>query len=480
MMARTLWNDAYEGIEESRNLSSTIAQYAPLFCIQIATSLLSVFATIVVVRISVPKLDSTYQRYIFMLNIALLVNSIFFGLHPLLTPKDDPGAYWAIGNSGTCTTVGFFLIFGSLMVSMYHTAISFYFYFSVQTIQGFNRRKSKKKKDTNSERQLKTTLRSDNSASDNSSAESSIESADAGGFGSKAEIIANIVCLVVPAVFAGTAATLESIEFNPNVDLCTTYGSNSPVKDTTWQVMNNIFRWTLLLSGTITLLITIVVRIQVGSFRKKNEEDVGAVTNDNNQTSNVSGSSLGDGGANNFEKQVMVQKLNAISAQCLFYTVSYVSSYFWYTVLIFISGNDDSNDGLLYTFQTMTVIFYPLLGAFNCAIYVRPRVQMLQIMYPEDSYIVVLRVAMSKAGDPEEIEEVRAKIYGDDYCAPEDDANTNERSDGLGGGKNSAPQDSNPPIRVLEFNQSFRVNATGGSTTVDGEEEPSVSDISDL
>ena len=43
---------------------------------------------------------------------------------------------------------------------------------------------------------------------------------------------------------------------------------------------------------------------------------------------------------------------------------------------------------------------------------------MLTVMYPEDSALVVFRVSMSKAGDPEEIEEVRERIYGDAYEMP--------------------------------------------------------------
>ena len=43
---------------------------------------------------------------------------------------------------------------------------------------------------------------------------------------------------------------------------------------------------------------------------------------------------------------------------------------------------------------------------------------MLQIMYPDDPYIVVLRVGMSTAGDADEIEQIRVKVFGDNYVAP--------------------------------------------------------------
>lgn len=467
---------------QTRKLSSSLSKYAPLFCLQIVTSLLSVFATIVVVRISVPKLDSTYQRYIFMLNMALLVNSIFLGLHPLLAPKEDDGAYWAIGNSGTCTSVGFFLIFGSIMVSMYHTAVAFYFYFSVETIhRNYNSKSKKKVKKKNSDRRVATTSQSESSSlSGESSAESSASSSTKGTIGSKAEIMANMVCLFFPALFAGAAATSGSLGFDPSVDLCTIYGSFRGFDDTTWLVMRSIFRYSLLISGVLTFVLTVVVRFRVGFFRKKQYDDDSA-TSDNNKNSNASSSSMGDpdGNAGDFERQIIGQKLNAISAQCLFYAVSYVSSYVWFIALAFMSAGDgDDGNGPLYVFQTMTVIFYPLLGVFNCAIYVRPRVQMLQIMYPEDSYITVLRVAMSKAGDPEEIEEVRAKIYGSDYYGPEDDDEASGVSGGSGNDDEFPPPDSDIPTSVH-----FGLDATGegkSSGASDSKNDDSVSQISDI
>lgn len=497
-MTNTLGNSFYEGIEgdydafQTRNLSSSFSKYAPLFCLQVATSVLSVFATIVVVRISVPKLDSTYQRYIFMLNIALMVNSIFLALHPLLAPGDSEGAYWAIGNSGTCTTVGFFLIFGSLMVSMYHTAIAFYFYFSVENIQGnYNSRskkKDKKKNGENSNRRLAPTSRSESSSDSNgsSSDESSADSSTLGTMGSKSEVFANMACLIFPAILAGTAATLESFEFNPNVDLCTLYGPSGPKdKNTIWLIMLNIFRWSLVVSGGSTLLITIIVRFRVRFFQKKDYDDdaCGGTTDNNNKNSNASGSSLGDpdGVADDFERQIIGQKLSAISAQCLFYTVSYVCSYIWFIVLTFISANDDrkGDGGLLFIFHTTTVVFYPLLGVFNCAIYVRPRVQMLQIMYPEDSQLAILRVAMSKAGDPEEIEEVRAKIYGSDYYAPEEENSQNSARRGDAGGDDSPSPDLNIPI-VVQFDQSTPAKGDSSDFHTKDDKDESVSQISDL
>jgi len=93
-----------------------------------------------------------------------------------------------------------------------------------------------------------------------------------------------------------------------------------------------------------------------------------------------------------------------------------LASFVWFIALIFIPAN---NENLLYAFQLLTALFYPMLGVLNCIIYIRPRVQMLQIMYPQDPFVVVLRVAMSKAGDPDAIEVIREKIYGSEYSGSE-------------------------------------------------------------
>ena len=83
-------------------------------------------------RIATPKLGSTYQRFLFMLSTAIIINSIFLFLHPLLVPTGTTMAAWGMGNDQTCSMVGFFLVFGSLMVSMYHNSLALYFYFSIQ------------------------------------------------------------------------------------------------------------------------------------------------------------------------------------------------------------------------------------------------------------------------------------------------------------------------------------------------------------
>jgi hypothetical protein len=107
------------------------------------------------------------------------------------------------------------------------------------------------------------------------------------------------------------------------------------------------------------------------------------------------------------------QRLSAVKVQSLLYTLSYLNSFVWLVVAMAFPSTGGGNT--YYAFQFLAFFFYPLQGVLNCFIYIRPRFQMLGVMYPNDSSLVVLRVALSKAGDPEEIENIRAYIYGDDY-----------------------------------------------------------------
>eukprot|EP00536_Pseudo-nitzschia_multiseries_P000965 jgi/Psemu1/2177/gm1.2177_g len=404
---------ARELLEESPS-SPSLSFYASLFCLQVVTSLVSMFASIVVVRISSPKLDTAYQRIVFLLNIALVINSIFLGLHPLLVDNSGShSAYWAIGNSTTCSILGFFLTFGSLAVSMYHTALAFYFYFSIQTIYDEHKNQNNNNNDDDD---------NDNSGKKDTESVSS-ETSSEEKFCPGSEIMENVVCLLVPVVIAGVAACLNSFGYDPSIGFCTFHGSSNTNRDgdTSWRVPRNVFRWTLVASGAITVLVTLIIRLRVAAHQTKqcnNAENSGDIGR-NKKNSNRSESSVTDPDADldREERIIIGQKLRAISAQSMFYTVSYLSSYFWFITLAFLSATDGAskNVKLVYAFQLMTVIFYPLLGVFNCVIYVRPRVQMLRIMYPEDSFAVALRVCVSKAGDREEIEKVRAKIYGGNY-----------------------------------------------------------------
>ncbi|VEU35767.1 unnamed protein product [Pseudo-nitzschia multistriata] len=401
---------------ESQESSGPQSRDAPLPYLLLTTSLMSIFASIVVVRISSAKLESAYQRIVFMLNIALVMNSIFLGMHPFLVDRNS--GYSPAGTPASCTAMGFFLVFGSLAVSLYHTVAALYFYFSVLSIS----------------REYKQLVAdaADKDGETPSPEKPSMEEKYCPG----AEIAGNSLCLVLPLVISGAAISSGSFGYDPRVGLCTVYGAGY-FGDLSWYFVRDIYRWTLVASGALTILVTLIIRIHVLIFEKK-ECSSGGDDDDAGDDKSHGGSSMTDPdeAEDEEEKEITRQKLKTISAQCLFYTTSYLSSYIWFVTLLFLSKGSGVplNEDLIYAFKVMTVIFYPLLGVFNCAIYVRPRLQTLRIMYPQDSVTVSMRVAMSKAGDPEEIEEVRAKIYGDDYSRARESRDGTPADEDLEGG----------------------------------------------
>jgi hypothetical protein len=235
-------------------------------------------------------------------------------------------------------------------------------------------------------------------------------------------MIVNMSCWFFPVIIAGIGATFDCFRYEPNLDMCLLYDDSftnyygGDADETTWiRAINNIFRWTLVICAAVIILITVKIFIQVRVFHKRNNN--GGSTTEQQRKDDSLVDDPDAVAADAQEKELIGQKLTAISVQCLLYMLSYLISFIWFIVLVFIPTTNNIN--VLYAFQLLTAIFYPLLGVFNCIIYVRPRVQMLQIMYPQDSFIIVLRVAISKAGDPDEIEVIRAKLYGREYSRPE-------------------------------------------------------------
>lgn len=340
-----------------------LPKYIPLVVLQVITSFASMVTSIVILRIASPKLQSTYQRYLYSLSIAVILNALFLLLHHFLVPSESSGADWASGNDATCTTVGFFLVFGSLMASLYSNMLALYFYFSIQTNDGTKQRPHE----------------------------------DVIGW---PERLAHCFCWMVPAALGGAGVGLEGYQYDPALNMCTltSSGSNNSV-----EILRHVFQWALVGSAAVSIVVTLIIQWQVRGTLKKMQ----AMTEREDQ----------DLDPDTDEQQLQLgQKLAAVSTQCLLYTLAYLASFVWFVVLVFLPTNMSN---LLYAFQVITATLYPLQGVFNCIIYVRPRVQMLNIMYPQDPHLVILRVAMSKAGDPEEIERIRAELYGSEYSGSE-------------------------------------------------------------
>jgi hypothetical protein len=111
--------------DESRLPLST-GKYAALVCAMTVSSFFSILGSTAILRIAHLKLSSAYQRFLFMLSISDILNSAFLLLHQYLVPKDE--AYpWAAGNDKTCSMVGFFFHFGSLLISLYSCMLAIAF-----------------------------------------------------------------------------------------------------------------------------------------------------------------------------------------------------------------------------------------------------------------------------------------------------------------------------------------------------------------
>jgi hypothetical protein len=339
-------------------------KYGSLVIAMMLSSLVSTIASTAVVRISFLKLRSTYQRFLFMLALANTFNSIILIWHPLSIPS-DPDYPWAIGNKGSCSTMGFFFLFGSLSVSLYSSCLSVYFFVSMGSDQKYKMPE------------------------------------DVIG---PTEFLTHIFCWLCPLSMASTAVGTNSINIDTKSDLCI---PQQPCEDLissncvegvftgesitrASEVIMITYQAILVLATIVGLLATLLVYFRAKTYCRI----------------------IGDGSVNEGHNQ----RLTAVSTQSILYTLAYLNSFIWVFVVWGVPRDADEN--VYFSFQFLFYFLYPLQGLIICLVYIRPRYQMLKVMYPEDSGIVVLRVSLSTAGDPDEIEEVRATIFGEEYVPP--------------------------------------------------------------
>eukprot|EP00529_Nitzschia_sp_RCC80_P001633 CAMPEP_0113498890 /NCGR_PEP_ID=MMETSP0014_2-20120614/31439_1 /TAXON_ID=2857 /ORGANISM="Nitzschia sp." /LENGTH=552 /DNA_ID=CAMNT_0000392995 /DNA_START=353 /DNA_END=2011 /DNA_ORIENTATION=+ /assembly_acc=CAM_ASM_000159 len=366
------------------------SKYVPLVVIQVLVATISFVSSIVVIRISGGKLQSVYQRNVFTLTVSIVLVAITLILQPFLVPPPpqsssqsslSPSYYWSSGSDGSCTAVGFLLIFSTLCLGFYSIMLALYFYFSIQADRP--KRSRSNSSNTTIEKQPENVI----------------------GW---PERMGHVICWVIPIALAATGIGLDQYRLDTSINMCILV-EGEPLRE--------IYQWMLFGTVVISIAVSVIIQFQVRDALNKI-----AASKSDNRRNNTSNDNDDDDNNNNVEteevQEMIKQKFSAVSIQCALYTgVCSVCSVF-YVVLIFLPTDGNNNSNLIYTFQILTAIFYPLLGVFNCIIYVRPRVQMLQIMYPDDPYIVVLRVGMSTAGDADEIEQIRVKVFGANYVAP--------------------------------------------------------------
>mmetsp|Transcript_32237 Transcript_32237/g.49993 ORF Transcript_32237/g.49993 Transcript_32237/m.49993 type:complete len:393 (+) Transcript_32237:203-1381(+) len=203
------------------------------------------------------------------------------------------------------------------------------------------------------------------------------------------ETFSHLICWLVPAGLAAAAAATDSINFDAGPDMCIISGDDS-LADILGYIFAGLAGIAVIISAAVTGAVNSTV---VGTLKRGREYGTDAVVDDETK-----------------------QRLEAVASQAVLYTIAFINSIIWPVVLAVLPSG--ANGTLYYVFQLLAYLIYPFHGVLNCCIYIRPRFQMLKVMYPDDSFLVVSRVALSMAGDPEEIENVRAYIYGDDYECP--------------------------------------------------------------
>lgn len=355
------------------------AQYMCLVIAMAVSSFLSMMASLAIARIAYLKMTSTYQRFLFMLSQVNILNSIFLLVHQLIIPRSGH-FYWAFGNEATCTVAGFFFLLGSLATAIYSSFLSLYFYFSIY---------SSAKRDKQPEGII--------------------------GFW---EWCAHVASFLIPGGIAITAVATQNIDVAEGLGLCIIAnlecvegGIDQSHCTPSWRdgiripQDTSILRWAYVASmaaaAATCMFSTLLVHRKV------------------NLTLNRDDSGL---------PEEMKQRLQAVATQAILYTSVFLNTLIWPMLAIMVPSDENRPQ---YSLHILAFFFYPLQGVFNCYIYIRPRYQMLRTMYPDDSMLVVVRVSLSRAGDPDEIEEVRERIYGDKYVPPTDDSSVHSIESGL-------------------------------------------------
>lgn len=392
-------------------------KYGSLVLAMMLSSITSVSASIAVVRISFLKLQSTYQRFLFMLATANALNSFFLFWHPILIPRDELHS-WSIGNESSCIASGFFFMFGSLSVCLYYSCLSLYFFFSIHAHR-----------------------------------KSAIMSEDVIG---PSEFAAHILCWLLPITVASFAAGTQSIGFDRKTDLCL---PQRPCSASAVDCTKGVLTGEYITYESDVIMLTFQAIIVVGSL-------LGLICT---MRISLQAWEVGHRTINDQDAEIsepIKQRIQAVSKQSLLYSLVYFNSFIWLFVAFGKYGDADSTT--YYAFQFLAFSFFPLQGTMYCIVYIRPRYQMLRVMYPDDPATVVLRVSLSTAGDPDEIEHVRAAIFGDAYVPPPSVASSCTPS-----------RDSDLP-ETIQFDPNCAISVGSAVSTPDGTDEQSSSLGKDL
>lgn len=340
----------------------------------------------------------SYERLVVALSICDIGFSLLFFMQMFFIPSTKEYAYWAIGNVTSCNVLGFFAILLGTLVITYSSALSLYFLVSIK--YGWPAQKV------------------------------------VAWVERPVHIWALGVALLLSVVGIATdqydvlplsqACYFSDYEYPAIVPSSTMLNSTATATDDTSSVemitltskervfiptaLNtlHVIYWLLLaVSGVImTYRVYRHVKIHLNRTRHTRMSTRLVVGNGNGAEGTVTGinraaSSIsvtaGSGDTNNMNMnsvpQVDAQIMN-VSWQAIWYCVAYTNSFFWpfgRLMVYEITGGGSQGHPLHFAFAILHHLFYPMQGAFNFFIFIRPSVLQWRKYFPQQSTLWILR-----------------------------------------------------------------------------------------
>ena len=102
------------------------AQYLTLVSIGTVSASLSLLGSLSIVYVAHKRLHEIYHRLVFLLSLSDTVVSLCVTLEPYLLPTHTLYPM-AVGNTASCSTIGFLVRASAMCVSLYNCYLSIYF-----------------------------------------------------------------------------------------------------------------------------------------------------------------------------------------------------------------------------------------------------------------------------------------------------------------------------------------------------------------
>jgi hypothetical protein len=345
----------HDSSEKSMSSSLTATQYNVLATIGFAASSLSLFGSSCIVYIAMKRLDKFFHRVMIGLSIGDIILSTGLLLQPILIPPINPIYQFAVGNTATCSALGFMMRF-PVTVAIYNCYLSLYFNFSVRN--GWKE---------------STSIRW--------------------------EVAAHSFAFAVPIIFGIAGVLTESFNPLPLIHVCDfgAYPAGCAINDELDCIRGencisqdwvNLCIILLAAAGSIwgTASVYIFVRRKTQASRRHSFR--GAAALDNQKT------------------------VKDVAHQAVLYMLAYLNGILWALVtrIVFdtieVQGKD--HEPGFYTLAVLSYIFFPLQGFWNSYIYIRPRYLTWLKVNPEGTRLWAVRKVFSSE---EPIEQMRSSKF---------------------------------------------------------------------